>query len=68
MHDFFVGNASEFLSGPIYDLNQVGQVVAGMYNVYFFILYLNFFVNFIFHLKRMMYHMNSDVILQVNSI
>ncbi|KAL6264089.1 hypothetical protein P5V15_004168 [Pogonomyrmex californicus] len=29
MHDFFVGNASEFLSGPIYDLNQVGQVVAG---------------------------------------
>ncbi|XP_024875087.1 poly(U)-binding-splicing factor half pint isoform X1 [Temnothorax curvispinosus] len=23
------GNASEFLSGPIYDLNQIGQVVAG---------------------------------------
>ncbi|XP_077274426.1 poly(U)-binding-splicing factor hfp isoform X1 [Temnothorax americanus] len=29
MHDFFIGNASEFLSGPIYDLNQIGQVVAG---------------------------------------
>ncbi|XP_024875088.1 poly(U)-binding-splicing factor half pint isoform X2 [Temnothorax curvispinosus] len=29
MHNFFIGNASEFLSGPIYDLNQIGQVVAG---------------------------------------
>ncbi|KYQ49937.1 Poly(U)-binding-splicing factor half pint [Trachymyrmex zeteki] len=29
MHDFFIGNASEFLPGPIYDLNQIGQVVAG---------------------------------------
>lgn len=27
---FFVGNASEFLPGPIYDLNQIKQVVAGM--------------------------------------
>ncbi|EZA59879.1 Poly(U)-binding-splicing factor half pint [Ooceraea biroi] len=27
--DFFAGNASEFLPGPIYDLNQIGQVVAG---------------------------------------
>lgn len=27
---FFVGNASEFLPGPIYDLNQIGQVVGGM--------------------------------------
>ncbi|XP_043788742.1 poly(U)-binding-splicing factor half pint isoform X1 [Apis laboriosa] len=26
---FFVGNASEFLPGPIYDLNQIKQVVAG---------------------------------------
>ncbi|XP_029036809.1 poly(U)-binding-splicing factor hfp isoform X3 [Osmia lignaria lignaria] len=26
---FFVGSASEFLPGPIYDLNQIGQVVAG---------------------------------------
>lgn len=39
MHNFFIGNA-EFLPGPIYDLNQIGQVVAGMY-VIFFILYLN---------------------------
>lgn len=30
MQTFFVGNASEFLPGPIYDLNQIGQVVAGM--------------------------------------
>ncbi|XP_071569558.1 poly(U)-binding-splicing factor half pint isoform X2 [Temnothorax nylanderi] len=29
MHDFFIGNASEFLPGPIYDLNQIGQVVGG---------------------------------------
>ncbi|OAD52042.1 Poly(U)-binding-splicing factor half pint [Eufriesea mexicana] len=29
MQTFFVGNASEFLPGPIYDLNQIGQVVAG---------------------------------------
>lgn len=34
-YDFFVGNATEFLSGPIYDLNQIGQVVAGMYNIYY---------------------------------
>jgi len=37
MHNFFVGNASEFLPGPIYDLNQIGQVVAGMYNIYVYI-------------------------------
>lgn len=30
-YDFFVGSATEFLSGPIYDLNQIGQVVAGTY-------------------------------------
>lgn len=29
MPTFFVGNASEFLPGPIYDLNQIKQVVAG---------------------------------------
>ncbi|XP_026672509.1 poly(U)-binding-splicing factor half pint isoform X5 [Ceratina calcarata] len=29
MQIFFVGNATEFLPGPIYDLNQIGQVVAG---------------------------------------
>lgn len=29
--DFFAGSASEFLPGPIYDLNQIGQVVAGTY-------------------------------------
>lgn len=29
IHNFFVGNVTEFLSGPIYDLNQIGQVVAG---------------------------------------
>jgi len=57
MHNFFVGNASEFLPGPIYDLNQIGQVVAGMYNIYvyihiymFFNLYLNLFTNLIFFL------------------
>lgn len=27
--NFFVGSATEFLPGPIYDLNQIGQVVAG---------------------------------------
>lgn len=35
-YDFFVGSATEFLSGPIYDLNQIGQVVAGTYNKLFF--------------------------------
>lgn len=66
MHDFFIGNASEFLPGPIYDLNQVGQVVAGTYNViYFFIyLYLNFYLKEFepVHLREMMYHFNSDII------
>lgn len=54
MHDFFIGNASEFLPGPIYDLNQIGQVVAGMYNViHFFTLHLNLFINLIqFILKK----------------
>lgn len=37
MHDFFVGSTSEFLPGPIYDLNQIGQVVAGTYNDIHFI-------------------------------
>lgn len=40
MHNFFVGNASEFLPGPIYDLNQIGQVVAGMYVIYFFYIWI----------------------------
>lgn len=44
MHNFFVGNASEFLPGPIYDLNQIGQVAAGMYNVvYIFYFIFEFF-------------------------
>lgn len=30
--NFFLGNATDFLPGPIYDLNQIGQVVAGMYS------------------------------------
>lgn len=68
MHDFFIGNASEFLPGPIYDLNQAGQVVAGTYNViYFFFIYLysNLFVWKKFEsirLKEMMYRINSDII------
>lgn len=53
-YDFFVGNASEFLSGPIYDLNQIGQVIAGTYNILFYVfLYLNLFINLIrFILKK----------------
>lgn len=42
MHDFFIGNASEFLPGPIYDLNQIGQVAAGTYNVIHFFFNLTF--------------------------
>ena len=53
MHDFFIGNASEFLPGPIYDLNQIGQVVAGTYNViHFFTLHLNLFINLIQFILR----------------
>lgn len=50
MHDFFIGNASEFLPGPIYDLNQNGQVIAGTYTyvyIFFIDLYLNLFINLI---------------------
>lgn len=42
MHDFFVGNVSEFLPGPIYDLNQIGQVAAGTYNVVYIFFYFIF--------------------------
>lgn len=65
MHNFFVGNASEFLPGPIYDLNQIGQVVAGMYVIYFF-LYLNLFINLI-QFILMMYNINSDIIFSKSS-
>lgn len=34
---FFVGSATEFLPGPIYDLNQIGQVVAGKFMIFYFI-------------------------------
>lgn len=40
-HGFFVGNATEFLSGPIYDLNQIGQVVAGTYYLQYIIIFYN---------------------------
>lgn len=63
MHDFFIGNASEFLPGPIYDLNQIAQVVAGTYNV------IHFFFNLTFeslfdpvHPRKMMYNIKSDTL------
>lgn len=44
--DFFAGNAGEFLSGPIYDLNQTGQVVAGELLIFFIkILIFKLFLN-----------------------
>lgn len=63
MHDFFIGNASEFLPGPIYDLNQIGQVVAGTYNViYFFLFNVRIFLFDPVHPRKMMYNIKSDTL------